>query len=232
MTISTRPCRVLLVQARNGCGVAARLGAGGVEVVDSVASVGDVAAMFCAERHHLVVLVPDTRTACPTELVHELRRSIADRPIAVVLDTDDPRPIAEWVRAGAAAVVSSNADDTELAVAIATAAPGARVLDPGAAQALASAWLPAHDGQLSARELEVLEYLATGLTNAQIARHLYVSAETIKSHVARLLRKLDSQNRVDVVAKARRLGLLTVQPPTNIQPTPIEQGLTSASTHR
>ena len=61
---------------------------------------------------------------------------------------------------------------------------------------------------LSAREREVLALLATGSSNLEIAAQLFVSAETVKTHVAHLLRKLEVPNRGSAVEKAMRLGLL------------------------
>lgn len=71
---------------------------------------------------------------------------------------------------------------------------------------------PASDGSttepLSDRELEVLDLLATGLTNSEIARDLFVARGTVKAHVGNIYRKLGAHNRTEALAKARRLGLL------------------------
>jgi len=61
---------------------------------------------------------------------------------------------------------------------------------------------------LSARELEVLRLLATGLTTAEVARELFVSVGTVKSHTGNIYRKLDARNRAEAIARARRLRLL------------------------
>jgi DNA-binding NarL/FixJ family response regulator len=66
---------------------------------------------------------------------------------------------------------------------------------------------PAED--LTAREREVLELLAAGRTNRQIAEELYVSIATVKSHVNAICRKLTAENRTHAVAIARERGLLT-----------------------
>ena len=75
---------------------------------------------------------------------------------------------------------------------------------------------PAFDGNpkaqaslgISARELEVLREIAAGHSNKEIARRLEVSPNTVKTHAARLFEKLGAKRRVDVVNKARELGLL------------------------
>lgn len=61
---------------------------------------------------------------------------------------------------------------------------------------------------LSQRELDVLELIATGMTNREIAGTLYLSANTIKSHSIKIYRKLNVSNRSQAVSKARLLGIL------------------------
>lgn len=61
---------------------------------------------------------------------------------------------------------------------------------------------------LSPREREVLEFIAAGSTNLQIAGALCLSKDTIKEHASRLYRKLEARNRTDAVQRAMRLGLL------------------------
>jgi DNA-binding CsgD family transcriptional regulator len=61
---------------------------------------------------------------------------------------------------------------------------------------------------ISGRELEVLEALARGQANKEIARALSVSPNTVKTHVARLYEKLGAARRTDAVARARDLGIL------------------------
>jgi DNA-binding CsgD family transcriptional regulator len=64
------------------------------------------------------------------------------------------------------------------------------------------------DNPLSERELEVLELLASGRTNAEIARHLFVAMGTVKSHTGNIYRKLDAKNRAEALGRARELKLL------------------------
>jgi LuxR family maltose regulon positive regulatory protein len=61
---------------------------------------------------------------------------------------------------------------------------------------------------LSERELEVLQLVAEGLTNREIAGRLYIAASTVKSHLNSILRKLDASNRTQAAAEARALGIL------------------------
>ena len=63
-------------------------------------------------------------------------------------------------------------------------------------------------GGLSAREIEVLRLISTGLNNQAIAERLFISEHTVHRHVANLLAKLDASSRSAAVAQAGRLGLL------------------------
>ena len=64
------------------------------------------------------------------------------------------------------------------------------------------------DDPLSERELEVLKHLASGRTNSEIARDLFVSVGTVKSHTGNIYRKLDAKNRAEALARARELKVL------------------------
>jgi DNA-binding CsgD family transcriptional regulator len=61
---------------------------------------------------------------------------------------------------------------------------------------------------LSSRELTVLQELAAGHSNKEIARRLDISPNTVKTHVARVLEKLDAKRRTDAINKARALGIV------------------------
>jgi ATP/maltotriose-dependent transcriptional regulator MalT len=64
------------------------------------------------------------------------------------------------------------------------------------------------DDPLSGRELEVLSLLASGRTNSEVARDLFVSVGTVKSHTNNIYRKLGARNRAGALARARGLDLL------------------------
>ncbi|RZJ31444.1 MAG: response regulator transcription factor [Flavobacterium sp.] len=61
---------------------------------------------------------------------------------------------------------------------------------------------------ISRRELEVLQWMASGCSNAEIAEKMFVSANTVKTHVSNLFEKLDAKRRIQAVEQAKRLGLL------------------------
>ena len=61
---------------------------------------------------------------------------------------------------------------------------------------------------ITEREMEVLALLADGLANKEIANRLHVSPNTVKTHIARLLEKLDARRRTEAISRARELGLI------------------------
>ena len=83
-----------------------------------------------------------------------------------------------------------------------------RAAEPGQASPTAAAAAPSSDEGLSDRELEVLRLLATELTGPEIARHLFVSVNTLRTHTKHIFTKLDVKTRRAAVRRATELGLL------------------------
>ncbi|MBO0610597.1 response regulator [Myceligenerans salitolerans] len=120
------------------------------------------------------------------------------------------------LRAGASGFLLKDAPADHLLHGIRTVASGAALLDPGVTRRLVGRYAdrirpagpdPADD-VLSTRELEVLRLVAEGLSNREIAHALVVSPETVKSHVSRILTKLQLRDRVQAVVHAYRHGLI------------------------
>jgi DNA-binding NarL/FixJ family response regulator len=101
-------------------------------------------------------------------------------------------------------------DPEQLRTAIETVAAGGSVIDPKIVEALVderSRTDRSPLAELTARELEVLKLVARGLSNAEIAKELFVSDTTVKTHVAHLLTKLGVRDRVQAVVLAYECGL-------------------------
>jgi DNA-binding NarL/FixJ family response regulator len=109
---------------------------------------------------------------------------------------------------GASGYVRKDADPEVLLAAIRAAAAGRTYLDPSVApQVLALAEAP---GDLTERELQVLRQLTLGQSNKEIAAVLSVTEETVKTHVALVLMKLQVDNRSQAVTQALELGLVSL----------------------
>lgn len=101
--------------------------------------------------------------------------------------------------AGAAGFVSKDLPAAELARAVRDVGRGLEVFPPQEEPA---------GPPLTEREREVLELVASGATNPEIARSLHLSPHTVKEHASSLYRKLGARNRAEAVQRAQRLGLL------------------------
>lgn len=126
------------------------------------------------------------------------------RIIALTASMDEARMMAV-LRAGAAGYVRKDADPEVLLAAIRAVAAGRTFIDPSVAHKLERSQTARVD--LTPREREVLQQLAQGLSNRDIAQALGISDETVKTHVANVLGKLHVENRGQAIVQALRMGL-------------------------
>jgi LuxR family maltose regulon positive regulatory protein len=195
--------RVLLVQERPGAALALldrlHLTAAAQDRMGSLIEIGALRALGLAasgEEAAAVAALAETLTlACPRGYV----RVFADEgaPMAALL----ARLIAAQRSGGVAAEVPLGC------LARLQRALGPQDIDSGAGRGDVTV-VPALVDQLTSRELEVLEMLATGRSNQAIAGQLVVTLDTVKKHVSHLLGKLGAANRTEAVARARELGLI------------------------
>jgi DNA-binding NarL/FixJ family response regulator len=126
------------------------------------------------------------------------------------------------LRAGASGFLLKGVDPTQLIDAVRTVAGGEALLEPGATRRLIEAYISGEgDTQataapalalpesLTTREVEILTLVAGGLNNAEIAKRLVISPLTTKSHVSRILSKLNARDRTQLVVLAYESGLVT-----------------------
>jgi len=118
----------------------------------------------------------------------------------------DSALVHEALDAGARGVVLKEAPLPDLPRAIAIVARGGTYLDPLLGGTLAT--LGAQLRQLTAREREVLRLLANGHTNAEVGVQLFLSPETVRTHVRKAVTRLGVRNRTQAVAEALREGLI------------------------
>lgn len=121
------------------------------------------------------------------------------------------------IRAGASGFLLKDVEPAELVDAIRVVAAGNSLFGPAATERLVARFAQqvAPDAgrsldELTEREKEILRLLATGLSNAELAEHLFLSETTVKTHVSSILRKLHVRDRVQAVIAAYDAGL--VQP--------------------
>jgi two-component system response regulator NreC len=176
-------------------------------------------ALELAEKYNPDVVVMDI-TLPDMSGIEATRRLKGARPeIAVVALTihDDEQYFFEMLRAGAAAYVPKRAASEDLITAIHAAKNGEIYLYPSLARALVSDFLSRNRGDaqesslnlLTAREIEVLELLAEGFSNEEIAEQLVISKHTVARHRENIMGKLNLHNRSELVKYAIRKGIIT-----------------------
>ncbi|UYG15855.1 response regulator transcription factor [Brachybacterium huguangmaarense] len=141
------------------------------------------------------------------DATREIRALEAPPYVLVLTNYDSDADILGAVEAGASGYLLKDAPPEELIAAIRAAAAGESALAPGIASRLLER-MRSPQASLSSRELDVLEAVAAGLSNQQVAERLFVSETTVKSHLAHVFSKLDVSSRTAAVSAARSRGLL------------------------
>jgi DNA-binding NarL/FixJ family response regulator len=149
------------------------------------------------------------------DATRRIRAALPDVKVAMLTAHAQPDLLFCSMQVGAAGYLLKHTPAADLVATLRRIAQGEHVLNPAVASRMLREFqtrqgvppphaLPA----LSGREEEVLKLLATGETNRQIARRLFVSEETVKSHVASILRKLEVSDRTSAAVLAVRAGLV------------------------
>jgi two-component system, NarL family, response regulator YdfI len=151
------------------------------------------------------------------DLLARLRAVNAEAAVVVLGGTRAGAAIGRALREGVRGYLPRAATAEDLAAAARAAAEGLVVLHPSLVEALAQPWAASFDGDgsgaeepLTAREREVLQLLAQGLANKQIAQRLTISEHTVKFHVGEVMAKLGAASRTEAVTRAARRGLLVL----------------------
>jgi DNA-binding NarL/FixJ family response regulator len=139
--------------------------------------------------------------------VEASRRLVAAHPEATVLMLtmgEDPDGVARAVAAGARGYLVKDASREEIVTAVGLALAAHRSGGNGSGRTRPSGPVPV----LSDRELQVLDGMSRGRSNAEIGQELYLSEDTVKTHARRLFRKLSAADRAQAVALGFRWGFL------------------------
>ena len=136
-------------------------------------------------------------------------RALENPPRVLMLTTyASDADILRAVDAGATGYLLKDTAPETLVAGIRSAAAGETVLGPAIAARLLDR-MSAPEQALTARELEIVEQLAVGGANKEIAKRLFISEATVKSHLVHIFGKLDVNSRTKVVAVARERGLIS-----------------------
>jgi DNA-binding NarL/FixJ family response regulator len=147
------------------------------------------------------------------EAARRIRQQHPDVGVIMLTAYDDRQFVVEAVRAGARGYVLKARDAEHLIQTVRLVAGGNMVIDPQLVVALAEELTDAKERDrkaetLTAREVEVLQLLAFGHTNKDIAEQLYISPDTVKTHLEHIFEKLGTSDRTAAVAEALRRRLI------------------------
>lgn len=209
--MTSSPVRVVVVEDHpvTRMGIVALLGQDERLSVVGQAGTGEEA-LATVEAQRPDVVVTDLRLGAGMDGVGVTSAVRARRgaPAVLVLTTyDTDRDIVRAVEAGAAGYLLKDADPADIVGAVVAAASGESVLSTALAQRVV-ARMGRQQADLSAREVEILTAVAQGLGNREIARTLFISEATVKTHLVHVFTKLDVDSRTAAVARAREDGLL------------------------
>ena len=145
-------------------------------------------------------------------------REVADPPAVLMLTTfDEDAVVDDAMRHGVSGFLLKSSPPEDLLAAVRRAAAGQGVIDPAVVPGLISRFgaaptpsAPAPElGQLTPRETEVLSLVGRGYSNAEIAAELYLGETTVKTHLGRVLDKLELRDRSRAIAYADESGLIS-----------------------
>jgi DNA-binding NarL/FixJ family response regulator len=169
-----------------------------------------------AARFHPTVVLMDIRMP-ELDGIEATRRILAADGLAriLILTTFDlDEYIYEALRAGASGFVLKDDPPERLIAAIRTVAAGDALLSPTITRRVIQQFAriprptpPKELNDLTAREQEIVRLIAGGLSNAEIARELYISDTTVKTHITHVLQKLNLRDRVQVIVLAYQTGV-------------------------
>ncbi len=192
---------------------------GGIEVVGEA---GDgEAAVAVTRRHRPDVILMDIEMPL-LDGIAATRRIVEDAGepqtgVLMLTTFDRDQYVYDALRAGASGFLLKDVPAEDLITAVRVIARGDALIAPGVTRRLIERFVrsappAAASGsldELTPREVEVLALIARGLSNAEIAHELVLSEATVKTHVKRILRKLNLRDRVQAVVLAYEIGLVT-----------------------
>jgi DNA-binding NarL/FixJ family response regulator len=178
------------------------------------AETGAEAVALAAERRPAIILM-DLRMPEMSGIEATRRIVAADPSVGVLVLTmsEDDDSLFAAMRAGARGYIPKDADADELLRAIRAAAVGEMIFGKAAVTRLMPFFAAGGGGrsaafpELTGRELEILELIAAGCSNAEIGQRLGIAPKTVRNHVANVLNKLEVADRSQAIVRAREAGL-------------------------
>jgi len=183
----------------------------GFQVVGEAANGQDALGVIESEKPDIVLLDVNMPEMSGIQTLAAMRKQGMDSPVLMLTISQHEEDLIGAIRAGASGYLLKNAEPETLRQTIKQVMAGKSVLAPEVTEQV---FRLVRSGQLDSaslltdRELEVLRLLSRGLTTAQTGAKLFISENTVKTHIRHILEKLDVGNRAEAVAKATQIGLI------------------------
>jgi two-component system NarL family response regulator len=204
------PIRILIVDDHPVvlAGLTSMLGTqSGIEVVGSASSGEEAMEMLRVKVADLLLLDLRMPGMSGIDTLHALKRSKNNARVVILTSFETDEDIYRAVQAGAQGYLLKDAPQSDMIDAIRTVHAGKRYLPRHIATRLAERMMRTN---LTARELEVLNMLAKGLTNKQIGVALSISDNTVRNHVNSIIEKLEVSDRTEAATTAIHRGIIEV----------------------
>jgi len=176
-----------------------------LHVVAQAGSGREAIAQFSVTRPDVVLMDLRMPDMSGVEAIERIRQVDPDARVIIVTAVDGEDDIYRGLRAGAKGYILKDAPPPEVIDAVLMTMQGRRYLAPSVAAKLAD---HLDSNQLSEREVEILQWIATGLSNKGIARKAGITEGTVKFHVNNILSKLQCASRTEAVSLALKRGLI------------------------
>ncbi|HEY9790741.1 MAG TPA: response regulator transcription factor [Candidatus Obscuribacterales bacterium] len=194
---------------------------GQVEVVGEADNGTSAMEKIAACRPSVVLLDLDLPGQDGIETTRAIKQQLPETRVVIFTGHTDDRRLFDALEAGADAYVVKTSDIDKLLTAIQTVMQGAIWLDPAVGTKVVRASTNRHAAPqqpksqpkeqldfLSEREKEIVKMIANGLGNQAIAHQLYLSIDTVKTHIRNIMEKMEANNRTEAAVKAIKLGMV------------------------
>lgn len=180
----------------------------GIEIVGRARDGQETLAKIEAQRPTVALVDLRMPRVSGTEVARRAARSSPSTGVILYTAYGERAHLTEALDAGARGFVLKEAPLADLVRAVEIVAEGGTYVDPVLAGVLASPQVTDKLPALTQREREVLRLLADGCTNEETGKRLFISPETVRTHVRKAMAKLDADTRTAAVAKALRQSLI------------------------
>jgi DNA-binding NarL/FixJ family response regulator len=215
VSVPEEPIRVLLVDDHPMFRDGLRFALGSVPGIDVVGDADSgISGIAQASQHQPDVVIMDVNMP-DLNGIEATRRIVAESPhigVLVLTMFDEDESVFQAMRAGARGYLLKGADQEDIVRAVQAVARGDAIFGPALAQRLIGYFATGRRAavpfaELTDREREVLELVARGRNNTEIARELFISGKTVRNHVSNVFAKLQVTDRAQAIVRAREAGL-------------------------